>query len=353
MLLYFLSKYLPFSRRSKIAFCSRLTQLLKEGVSVVHAFQNLKENLLNPRLRVTSSILYERMKMGAGLLECMNEFPLLFDKNLRSAIEASNVTNSSLALYQTIEIYIELSKMKGKFLKETLIPNIPSLVLAAGVYSGIYYNTKTTLVPLYRFIIAGKIFDMPGGLKIHILTFYAFNNIIIPIGLAIALIPVVTMFLNLPFLKIITDFISCYLPPFNWFLSVESKLAFISLLVNLTQSGLSLQQSLVIAKTSIKNYFLKKNLNASLDLLHKGNSFASSFKNSKLISSIDKDSIFASKEDLPITLQEIKERFIIRMTVMRKVTATLIRLFCIFFSIFWITSFILAWFGLILTYMVK
>ncbi len=236
--------------RDQIAFFIQLTLLLKSGITLPTALNQLGQDFSDSRLGPVITSLAERVSIGVPFHEAMQAFPRVFSRQIVAMIEAGEVSGKMPEVLQSLSDYLEWMDELVSEIRQALI--YPVIVLAAS--TGLIIMLFTLVVP--RFV--GLLTDL--SLEVPALTtaVMAVSNflvkggpflIVAAVGLPIGL----KMALRAPQFGRWWDRLLMDLPIFGSLVAMFALARFARNLGMLYQSGVTLLKGLEISKGLVGN----------------------------------------------------------------------------------------------------
>ena len=297
--------------------------------------------------------IYLNLQMGYSLKEAISEFkhilPMIFSKLI-----SGELSGASVPIKEALDICITINKQKSSFYTEIFIANLPLLFLTSGIFLGINYSAEKNLAPIYGFIKSRKgYFLMPETLNVFMINFTFFKSLILPVILSLIGLVILKKVINIgPFAKIL-DFISYYIFPFNYLYFARTRMIFIATLQSFVKNGMLLQNALYACGKLFENRYLSMNMSHCNDRVSKGILLVDSYRDCKMLSARDKDTLFVSSVGLNDRLKDLIKSFNLKLVITKSLLSSTVKLFLIFFTIYWALGFMLAWFGLFIQYLLK
>jgi hypothetical protein len=341
---------LPFRNKTKKLLLTSFRDLLDEGQTSLGVINILIPNFNHRRVKLILTSIKAQLVQGYELSYSLSMYSNLFGKDLILFLKSTEDSASSISLSSLFSIQVYMLNERSALIKDCLVPLLPSLMLTIGLFLGIAYNSYTDLWFIRNKIIQVGTFGVPAPLEALFVSFNALFFWVLPSVSAILLLFSFKQISRIPLFNLLRSFFEAYVPPFNIVSRLKYRTLFIMVLKNVLKGGSLLQDALLACYFFISNRFQQKEYLKCLNALYSGLSFQTSFERCSIIAPADRDAIFAARESLVENLAEIEQRYVSRKKVTRQSVVSVIRLALIFFSLYWLIAFILAWFSLMLRY---
>lgn len=258
---------MKIAQLEKISFTRHLAVMIKSGITLSEALDNLSEGAKTPSLKKVVSELNKKINNGATFTRALEKYPLIFDDFYRGIIKVGESTGNldgslNYLAQQLSQDYSTEKKVRGALLYPSLVI-IVSLILFAFVSLYIlpqlvdFFNAFNTELPAStRFLLAVATFMKQSGILVFTLL-----GIVIFIGLIL---------IRLPLFKPGFHRLVLRLPLFGGLLRERELARFSRNLGTLIKSGLPVFEALKITAESQTNLAYRRGISSLSSNLEKG-----------------------------------------------------------------------------------
>lgn len=248
------------SIKDKMMFARYLSVMLGSGLTLPRALNIISNQTKNKKFKTVIEELEKEVKMGNNLADCLSK-QMVFDELSVNMIRVGEVSGNLEEVLKILADQLEkehnlLSKVRGAMYYPSVIlvvmigVGIAMMMYVVPSLTSIFQDIQTTLPLSTRMIIA-----VSGYMSTHQLT----------VGLAIIfVVATLIIFFKSSFGKKIVSTVSAKLPVIKKIIIKVNNARFARIYSSLTQSGVSVVESLkIIARTLTNNEYKKAFLNIS------------------------------------------------------------------------------------------
>ena len=238
------------SSRDQIAFFIQLTLLLRSGITLPTALNQLTQDFSDSRMGTVVSSLADKVSIGVPFHESMQAFPRVFSRQIVAMVEAGEVSGKMPEVFQSLSDYLEWMDELVSEIRQALI--YPIIVLAAS--TGLIIMLFTLVVPRFVGLLTDLSLEVP-ALTTTVMAVSSFLVkggpflIVAAVGLPIGL----KMALRVPQFGRWWDRRLMALPIFGSLVAMFALARFARNLGMLYQSGVTLLKGLEISKGLVGN----------------------------------------------------------------------------------------------------
>jgi type II secretory pathway component PulF len=236
--------------RDQIAFFIQLTLLLRSGITLPTALDQLAQDFSDSRMGTVLSSLADKVSIGVPFHEAMESFPRVFSRQIVAMVEAGEVSGKMPEVFQSLSDYLEWMDELVSEIRQALI--YPIIVLAAS--TGLIIMLFTLVVPRFVGLLTDLSLEVP-ALTVGVMAVSNFLVkggpflIVLAVGLPIAL----KMALRIPRFGRWWDRRLMDLPIFGSLVGMFALARFARNLGMLYQSGVTLLKGLEISMGLVGN----------------------------------------------------------------------------------------------------
>lgn len=254
-------------------FCRELGSLLGAGVSMVRSLHIVANRDIDPKLKLVFQNLLMHIKRGVSLSDAMimqgKTFPEMLINMIKSGESAGNMDRT---LMKMAEHYEKDHRLNASVKSAMTYPMILACLLVV-VIIGVFTFIMPTFIDLFE------------GMSIPLLTQILINisNALTQNFLSIALvaallISIIVIILQMEPVKFKIDKIKVKLPKVGKLLGIIYTARFARTLATLYSSGMSIVNSLQVAKDTIGNKYIASQFDDVVRSVRSGNSLAASLE---------------------------------------------------------------------------
>lgn len=273
-----LNNKVKLNDKDLLLFTRKLSAMLGAGLAVVPALEMLRDQAESNSLKILLSEIVEDVNAGIPISISLGKYPYTFDSIYVNLIKAGESSGSLDGFLKKICFNMEKRIKITKQLKSAL--TYPVILLSVAVL--VIGVMLTYVVPVFAEMYAGSGAALPAPTQIvmnisDFIRSVLFLSLIAFILLAIFYIKW-KMNSDLKFKSLIHKRL-LNLPVFGELISNSTIARFSNVLSNLVSSGVSLLESLEIAKSSISNEYIKEGIDILKRNIFSGKSFEEVLKN--------------------------------------------------------------------------
>lgn len=271
------------SKKDVIIFSRQLATLYQSGVPLTKSLDSLTEFTRNRKFKTILNGIKEDIERGQTLSQSLAKYPKVFSEIYVNMVEVGETGGLLYEILVRLALLMEKEMtVKLKVKSATFYPKIvlSAIVIAVFILVGF-------VIP--KFALLYKSFNVPLPLETRILiaiSNFFVNYWYIIFGAAAVLFIAVKLFLNSASGRLWWDEYKLKIPIFGSIFYKSMMSQFTRIFGLLFQSGLPVNRSFGLIRNSVNNKFFTKKIDEIQSDVTRGESITSSFKNSKIFSSI-------------------------------------------------------------------
>lgn len=250
-------------------FSRQMYTLIKAGVSITLAFQQLSENTRNPRLKIVLQSIAVKLREGMSLADAMSDFPDVFSPLIVGMVRVGQNTGYLEQSFLHLNEYLELETNTIKKLKKVL--RYPTFVVIAIV--GAIAILITYVIPTFVDVYHKANIELPQLTLVLIAVSNFFrHHWLISIILIGSVYWGFRTYFRTPAGKYLFDQYTLKVPIFGPLIKKIILLRFTQQFSISFSAGIPLTDGLALVSQSIENSFVNKKIKNMKEAIEQGNS---------------------------------------------------------------------------------
>lgn len=267
-------------RRELIDFCFYFEQLIRAGVPILEALEDVASSMENPSFQEVILSVINSVRTGKGLSEALAEFPDIFDSvfiNLIKVGEMSGELNAVLAnVIDTLKWQDELASQTKKALMYPIVTGV--------VVTGVTFFLMIYLVPQMVSFIKSMGHELP----FHTIALIALSDFLVAYWYIVLAVPIIGYFV-ISFLYKNNDQVHYLLDKIKlqiWLFGTIHKKIVLSRFTNyfalLYSSGVTVLDALEITQKIVGNVVVAESIGFAHQRIANGESMGDSFASAQM-----------------------------------------------------------------------
>jgi len=275
-----LQSFLPKRVNTKhlAIFAREFATMLGAGVPLINCLAILMEQTESKALQKTLVAINKEIEAGNTLTKAFSNYPHIFPNLFTSLIQVGETTGTLDEVLDRLAVYYEKDYDLREKVKSAMA--YPTLVLFLSI--GVVIFLLTFIIPMFQGIFEGMNIDLPAPTRMILgISALIKGYWFIFVGILALILIGLKTYTTTETGKFYLDIVRMRLPIFGMLWKKLSFSRFSMSLAVMTGSGVPILQALEVAKDTLDNQILGKDIAGMQDSVQSGNSIASFLDNNK------------------------------------------------------------------------